>query len=119
MDCNQLKRKTSLYLHEQNINTQNYLKVVEEAIEKMKELRDISRDFLFLQIGNARYHWSIEAHEFYNKDNIKIIDWPPYSPYLNLIENIWVIMKRKIARKTLTTINSLKINYSITVFDVV
>ena len=55
----------SLYLYEQNMNTQNYLKVMEEAIEEMKELRDISRDVLFLQIDNARYHWSIEALEFY------------------------------------------------------
>ena len=47
------------------MNTQNYLKVLEEAIEEMKELRDISRDVLFLQIDNARYHWSIEALEFY------------------------------------------------------
>ena len=38
------------------MNTQNYLKVLEEAIEEMKELRDISRDVLFLQIGNAKYH---------------------------------------------------------------
>ena len=44
-------------MYEQNINAQNYLKVLEEAIEDMKELRDISRDVLFLQIDNARYHW--------------------------------------------------------------
>ena len=59
---------------------------MEEAIEEMKELRDISRDVLFLQIDIARYHWSIEALEFYYENNIKIIDWPPYSPYLNSIE---------------------------------
>ena len=100
--------KTSLYLYEHNMNTQNYLKVLEEAIEEMKELRDISRDVLFLQIDNARYHWSIEALEFYYENNIKIIDWPPYSTDLNPIENIWAIMKRKIAGKTFTTINSLK-----------
>ena len=81
------------------MNTQNYLKVLEEAIEEMKELRDTSRDVLFLQIDNARYHWSIEALKFYYENNIKIIDWPLYSPDLNPIENIWAIMKRKIARK--------------------
>ena len=53
--------KTSLYLYEQNMNTQNYLIVLEEAIEEMKELRDISRDILFLQIYNARYNYSIEV----------------------------------------------------------
>ena len=74
----------------------------------MKELRHISRYVLFLQIGNAKYDWPIEELEFYNENNIKIIDWPPYSPDLNPIENIWAIMKRKIAGKTFTTINSLK-----------
>ena len=34
------------------MNTQNYWKVLEEAIEEMKELWDISRNGLFLQIGN-------------------------------------------------------------------
>ena len=59
------KRKTLMYLDEQNIKTQNYFKVLEEAIVKTKELRDISRDVLSLQIDNARYHWQIEALEFY------------------------------------------------------
>ena len=94
------------------MNTQNYLKVLEEAIKEMKELRDISRDVLFLQIDNVRYHWSIEALEFYYENNIKIIDWPSYSPDLNPIENIWTVMKRKIAWKTFTTISCLKkMNY--------
>ena len=65
----------------------------------MKELGDISRDVLFLQISNARYHWPIEALEFYYENNIKIIDWPPYSLDINPIKNIWANMKRKIAGK--------------------
>ena len=72
--------KTSFYLYEQNMITQNYLKVLEKAIEEMKELRDISRDVLFLQTDNARYHWSIEALEFYYENNIKVIDWPRILP---------------------------------------
>ena len=67
----------------------------------MKELRDISTDVLFLQFDNARYHWSIEAFKFYYENNIKMIDWLAYSPNLNLIENVWTIMKRKIFDKIL------------------
>ena len=65
--------KTSLYLYEQNMNTKNYLKVMEVDIEEIEELRDIKRDVLFLQIENARYHWPIEALEFYYKNNIKLL----------------------------------------------
>ena len=71
---------------------------MEEVIGEMKELNNISKDVLFLQIDNARYHWSIEALEYYYEYNIKIINWLLYSPYLIKI-NIWVIMKRKIAGK--------------------
>ena len=60
------RRKASLFFYEQNMNTQNYLNLLEEAIGEMKELKDILRDFLFLQIYITRYHWSIEAHEFYS-----------------------------------------------------
>ena len=44
---------------------------------------------------------SIEALEFYYEMNIKIIDWPLSFLGLNPIENIWAIMKRKIAGKLL------------------
>ena len=40
--------KRLLYLYGQNMNTQNYLKVLEEAVEEMKELRYISSNVLFL-----------------------------------------------------------------------
>ena len=44
---------------------------------------------------------SIEALEFYYENNINMIDWPPFSPGLNPIENTWAIMKRKIVGKLL------------------
>ena len=55
------------------MNTQNYFKVLEEEIEEMKELRDISRDVLFLQIDNSRYHWSIEALELNYEKILKLL----------------------------------------------
>ena len=106
--CNKLKRKSITVFVWKNMNIKNYLKVLEEAIEKMKELRGISRDILFLQFDNERYHRSIKALEFYYENNIKIIDWSQYSLDLNPIENIWAITKRKIAGKLFLTINSLK-----------
>ena len=84
MCCNLLKKKISFYLYEQNMNTQNFYSI-ERIYREIKKLRSISRDILFLQIGNARYHWSIEALEFYFENNIKTIDWPIYSPELNSI----------------------------------
>ena len=89
-----------------NFNTENYLKVLEEAVEEMKEIT--SSETLYLQMDNVRYHWTTEALEFYLEKNIKVIDWPPYSPDLNPIENIWAIMKQKIEGRKFATMTSLK-----------
>ena len=59
-------------------------------------------------MDNSRYQWTTEAFEFYLEKNIKKIDWPPYSPYLNPIENIWVIMKQKLEGRKFATMTRLK-----------
>ena len=38
---------------------------------------------------------------------IKSIDWPPYSPDLNPIENVWGLMARKIKPKDIMTKSDL------------
>jgi transposase len=34
---------------------------------------------------------------FLASKNVEMIQWPPYSPDLNPIENLWGLMKRKLA----------------------
>ena len=48
-----------------------------------------------LKMNNARFHWITKALEFYNNNGIKVIDWPPYSSDLNLIDNILAFMIEK------------------------
>ena len=42
----------------------NYLRVLEEEIEEMREIKN--SETLFLQMDKARYHWTTEALEFYS-----------------------------------------------------
>ena len=72
----------------------------------MKEI--IESDNIYLQMDNAKYHWTTDALQFYYEKNVKLIDWPPYSPDLNPIENVWALMKRKISGRKFTSMNSLK-----------
>lgn len=46
--------------------------------------------------------------EFASAHGITILDWPPYSPDLNPIENLWKILKENIYKKDpeLVTLNS-------------
>ena len=40
---------------------------------------------------------------------IDILDWPPYSPDLNIIENIWITMKKYVEKRSPVTIDDLKV----------
>jgi transposase len=54
------------------------------------------------QQDNAPCHQSRSTMAFLEEHNINTMPWPPYSPDLNIIENLWGVMKRKIHRKPYT-----------------
>ena len=49
-----------------NFNTENYLRLLEEAVDEMRENKDLESQYL--QMDNTRYHWTTEALEFIEKD---------------------------------------------------
>ena len=47
------------------------------------------------------------GEEFSSEKNIDFLDWPGNSPDLNPIENLWHVMKNKVADQHPTSIESL------------
>ena len=67
------------------------------------------KDYIeFFQHDNAPSHSAKTVQTYLKENNIKVLDWPPYSPDLNVIENIWALLKAKIGRKNYLNIAELK-----------
>jgi len=66
-----------------------------------------SSDSILMHDG-APCHRSLSTQLYLEKKKIcYICDWPPQSPDLNIIENIWSILKKNVAKRFTGTIEKL------------
>ena len=65
-------------------------------------------DEWILQEDNDSPHRSKIARQWKEENSINVLQWPSYSPDLNPIENVWAILKSKIAYKNIRTVKGLK-----------
>ncbi len=64
-------------------------------------------DFIF-QHDSAPAHTAKSTKSWLNDHGVGVLDWPANSPDLNLIENIWGIVKRKMRNKRPKNADELK-----------
>ncbi|GBN29024.1 Transposable element Tc3 transposase [Araneus ventricosus] len=62
------------------------------------------------QHDNALIHTSNATKNYINSKSVTVLEWPPMSPNLNPIENVWGIMSRKIYKNggQFYSLNALK-----------
>jgi transposase len=71
-----------------------YVKVLKEnLLPELKEAKRLYGGTWRVMQDNAPCHTAKLTNSFIKRNKLEFIDWPPYSPDLNPIENIWHWMK--------------------------
>src|SRR5204863_357974 len=91
-----------------------YLELLKVVLIPEIEAADINMTFMQ---DNSPCHKSSKVLDFLRKNNINLLDWPPQSPDMNPIENLWAIIKAR--RKKKFGVPTSKNEYSISVFKYV
>jgi transposase len=92
-----------MVLHEDTVNAERYIDTLREYLLPIINRYFPRQCFLFQQDG-ASVHIAHAVTEFLETENVPLLEWPPCSPDLNIIENVWHYLKLKL--KKLRTANS-------------
>ena len=99
---------TPAKIFRQNFNSEHYCNVLSEVL--FQTAATLYPDGWKLQEDNSSVHKSRISRDFKERKQVRCIDWPPNSPDLNPIENLWGVLKQRImvnAPKTIQEVENM------------
>ncbi|GMF56859.1 unnamed protein product [Phytophthora fragariaefolia] len=98
----------TMHFCQKSVNGQYYRNLLQQEVHITKALLGLPTETPFVQ-DNAPAHRAKATKKFQKTLKLKDLDHPPQSPDLNLIENVWAIIKREFNKEPASSIDELKI----------
>jgi hypothetical protein len=93
------KQRKIIVFHTE-INNKTYLKllVLDDNLWPVIAQHFPTSPYIF-QEDNVPCHVSRRTNQWKTENDIPTLEWPPQSPDLNIIENVWKVIKTKVQRR--------------------
>ena len=93
-----------------NFSYKQFLLFMKEDMEKIQKEYNLEEPLIFQQ-DNAACHTSYDSKSIIEiLFNNNTIEWPPNSPDLSPIENVWAILKEKLSKRKIKNLDDLRDN---------
>jgi hypothetical protein len=77
------------------MSSAKYVSILQDNVIEFLESQPLAQSYTF-QHDNAPSHKARSTVDFLRNNAVSVLTWPPYSPDLNPIENLWGAIKRKV-----------------------
>ena len=99
--------KLLVFLNDGKITSDSYVETLEtKFLRSFKRWKKKNTNFCFMQ-DNAPAHRAKNTLQWLEDHGVSVLSWPPYSPDLNPLENIWAMMVQLVARENPKTRDEL------------